>query len=71
MIGRSCIDGYVPLFAITANIRGAGKSLLAKGTLKKMKLFRKRCSKSAASTSTGDNSGVVFVDSSVAFMVAS
>jgi putative DNA primase/helicase len=28
MIGRSCIDGYVPLFAITANIRGAGKSLL-------------------------------------------
>ncbi|WP_168564338.1 hypothetical protein [Crateriforma spongiae] len=28
MIGRSCIDGYVPLFAVTANIRGAGKSLL-------------------------------------------
>ncbi|WP_231963197.1 toprim domain-containing protein [Symmachiella macrocystis] len=28
MIGRSCIDGCVPLFAITANIRGAGKSLL-------------------------------------------
>jgi hypothetical protein len=28
MIGRSCINGYVPLFAITANIRGAGKSLL-------------------------------------------
>jgi len=28
MIGRSCIAGYVPLFAITANIRGAGKSLL-------------------------------------------
>ena len=28
MIGRSCIDGYVLLFAITANIRGAGKSLL-------------------------------------------
>lgn len=29
MIGRSCINGYVPLYAITANIRGAGKSLLA------------------------------------------
>lgn len=28
MIGRSCIDGYTPLFAVTANIRGAGKSLL-------------------------------------------
>lgn len=28
MIGRSCVDGYVPLFAVTANIRGAGKSLL-------------------------------------------
>jgi hypothetical protein len=28
MIGRACIDGYVPLFAITANVRGAGKSLL-------------------------------------------
>lgn len=28
MIGRSCIDGHVPLFAVTANIRGAGKSLL-------------------------------------------
>lgn len=28
MIGRSCIDGYVPLFAVTANIRAAGKSLL-------------------------------------------
>lgn len=28
MIGRACIDGYVPLFAVTANIRGAGKSLL-------------------------------------------
>jgi hypothetical protein len=28
MIGRSCIEGYVPLFAVTANIRGAGKSLL-------------------------------------------
>ena len=28
MIGRSCINGYVPLFAVTANIRGAGKSLL-------------------------------------------
>ncbi len=28
MIGRSSIDGYVPLFAVTANVRGAGKSLL-------------------------------------------
>lgn len=28
MIGRSCVEGYVPLFAVTANIRGAGKSLL-------------------------------------------
>ncbi|MFN7878230.1 MAG: primase-helicase zinc-binding domain-containing protein [Pirellula sp.] len=28
MIGRSCISGCVPLFAVTANIRGAGKSLL-------------------------------------------
>lgn len=28
MIGRTCIDGYVPLFAVTANVRGAGKSLL-------------------------------------------
>ncbi|GAB5517219.1 primase-helicase zinc-binding domain-containing protein [Rhodopirellula baltica] len=28
MIGRPCIAGYVPLFAVTANIRGAGKSLL-------------------------------------------
>ena len=28
MIGRPCVDGYVPLFAVTANIRGAGKSLL-------------------------------------------
>lgn len=28
MIGRQCISGCVPLFAITANIRGAGKSLL-------------------------------------------
>ncbi len=28
MIGRQCIDGCCPLFAITANIRGAGKSLL-------------------------------------------
>ncbi|WP_413430910.1 primase-helicase zinc-binding domain-containing protein [Crateriforma spongiae] len=29
MIGRSAVDGCVPMFAITANIRGAGKSLLA------------------------------------------
>src|SRR5262249_46812711 len=28
-VGRSYIDGCVPLFAIDANIRGAGKSLLA------------------------------------------
>ena len=36
-----------------------------------MKLLRRRCLKSVASTSTGDNSGVVFADSSVAFMAAS
>ncbi len=29
LIARECIDGCVPLFAITANTRGAGKSLLA------------------------------------------
>ncbi|TWT70012.1 primase-helicase zinc-binding domain-containing protein [Crateriforma conspicua] len=29
MIGRSAVDGCVPMFAITANVRGAGKSLLA------------------------------------------
>ncbi|KLU05884.1 hypothetical protein RISK_002516 [Rhodopirellula islandica] len=28
MIGRACVAGYVPLFAVTANTRGAGKSLL-------------------------------------------
>lgn len=28
MIGRSCVAGCVPLFAVTANIRGSGKSLL-------------------------------------------
>ena len=28
MIGRPCIAGYVPLFGVTANVRGAGKSLL-------------------------------------------
>lgn len=28
MIGRPCIAGHVPLFATTANIRGAGKSML-------------------------------------------
>lgn len=28
MVGRPCISGNVPLFAVTANIRGAGKSLL-------------------------------------------
>ena len=28
MVGRPCIPGNAPLFAITANIRGAGKSLL-------------------------------------------
>tara|TARA_R110002049_G_scaffold72490_7_gene187573 strand:- start:156155 stop:158947 length:2793 start_codon:yes stop_codon:yes gene_type:complete len=28
MIGRSCVAGCVPMFTITANIRGAGKSLL-------------------------------------------
>ncbi|GAA4435818.1 hypothetical protein [Bremerella cremea] len=28
MVGRPCIAGNVPLFAVTANIRGAGKSLL-------------------------------------------
>ena len=28
MIGRSCVNGNVPLFAVTANIRGSGKSLL-------------------------------------------
>jgi hypothetical protein len=28
MIGRACVNGCVPLFAITANIRGAGKSLM-------------------------------------------
>lgn len=28
LIGRPCIEGCVPLFALTANIRGAGKSML-------------------------------------------
>ncbi len=28
MIARHCVDGCVPLFAVTANIRGSGKSLL-------------------------------------------
>ncbi|QEF99753.1 hypothetical protein Mal15_38190 [Stieleria maiorica] len=28
MIGRPCVTGHVPMFAVTANIRGAGKSLL-------------------------------------------
>lgn len=28
MIGRSCVAGCVPMFTVTANIRGAGKSLL-------------------------------------------
>jgi putative DNA primase/helicase len=28
MVGRSCIEGNVPLFAVTANVRGSGKSLL-------------------------------------------
>lgn len=28
LIGRHCIAGCVPMFAITANVRGAGKSLL-------------------------------------------
>lgn len=28
MIGRPCVDGCVPMFPITANIRGSGKSML-------------------------------------------
>lgn len=28
LIGRSCVSGCVPLFAVTANVRGAGKSML-------------------------------------------
>lgn len=28
MIGRSSVNGHVPLFAVTANVRGSGKSLL-------------------------------------------
>ncbi len=28
MIGRPCVDGCVPMFPVTANIRGSGKSML-------------------------------------------